>query len=188
MQTREGYLFLAAVFDGCHAPSAVGRSMRDDVKTEFVLDALGMAISKSTSCTRLRCMTQTCGRQFHQPRLRKGPPTRRLAPEHGRRGDAYDNALAEGGFATLETRAARSTHLPRAAITPGSAIFRYIEAFESTRRHHSALGNLSPDRIEKTLNNNSSQNSHRCLAKRCHPNRGNSIPAWRRRPAGPIRG
>ena len=45
VQTREGHLFLAAVIDAC-TRRCVGRSMRDDLKTELVLGALGMAISK----------------------------------------------------------------------------------------------------------------------------------------------
>ena len=45
MQTREGYLFLAAALDAC-TRRCVGWSMRDDLKTDLVLDALGMAIKK----------------------------------------------------------------------------------------------------------------------------------------------
>ena len=73
-------------------------------------------------------------------------------PSMGRRGDAYDNALAESFFATLETELLeRHTFITRdhARI----AVFEYIEGFYNTRRRHSALGNTSPNRFEETMTN-----------------------------------
>jgi Integrase core domain len=60
-------------------------------------------------------------------------------------GDAYDNALAEAFFATLETELLmRHTFVTRKAAR--LALFDYIEAFYNSHRRHSALGYLSPQR------------------------------------------
>jgi len=65
-------------------------------------------------------------------------------------GDAYDNAMAESFFATLECelldrRRFRSRH--EAALE----VFDYIEGFYNPRRRHTALGNLSPVNYERTM-------------------------------------
>ena len=151
VQTREGYLFLGAVIDAC-SRRCVGWSMRDDLKTELVLDALGMAISKRRAAPGLVHHSDR-GSQYTSLAFGKTRQHAGALPSMGRRGDAYDNALAEGFFATLETELLdRHTFHTRdhARIT----IFHYIEGFDNTRRGHSALGNLSPDRIEKTMINN----------------------------------
>jgi hypothetical protein len=62
-------------------------------------------------------------------------------------GDAYDNAMAESFFATLECelldRRRFKTHA-EARI----AIFEFIEGFYNPRRRHSSLGYLSPATFE----------------------------------------
>ena len=61
----------------------------------------------------------------------------------GRRGDAYDNAVAESFFATLETELlARTDFATRNQAR--SAVFDYIEGFYNPRRRHSAIGYHSP--------------------------------------------
>jgi transposase InsO family protein len=63
-------------------------------------------------------------------------------------GDAYDNAMAESFFASLETelidRSVWRTH-----GEARSAVFDYIEIFYNRARLHSALGYLSPDEFER---------------------------------------
>jgi putative transposase len=63
-------------------------------------------------------------------------------------GDAYDNAMAESFFATLECEliARRSWRNPAEAQT---ALFTWIEGWYNSRRLHSALGYLSPNQFEK---------------------------------------
>jgi putative transposase len=66
----------------------------------------------------------------------------------GRRGDAFDNAVAESFFATLETEL-----FARVAFTSRDharlQVFDFIEGFYNPRRRHSALGFLSPERFEE---------------------------------------
>jgi transposase InsO family protein len=66
----------------------------------------------------------------------------------GRRGDAYDNALAEAFFATLETELLIRQTFPSHG-TARRAIFDYIEGFYNPHRRHSALRFLSPSEFER---------------------------------------
>jgi putative transposase len=67
-------------------------------------------------------------------------------------GDAYDNAVAESFFATLQTELLdRSRWLTRQALA--TAIFSYIEGFYNRKRRHSALGSRSPEEYERAALN-----------------------------------
>ena len=63
-------------------------------------------------------------------------------------GDAYDNAMAESFFATLECelldRRRFKTH-----AEARMAVFEFIEGFYNPRRRHSSLGYLSPITFER---------------------------------------
>jgi len=71
-----------------------------------------------------------------------------VVPSMGSAGNAYDNALAEAFFATLETELLqRQAVLSRGAARV--ALFDYIEGFYNSHRRHSALGYLSPAEFER---------------------------------------
>jgi putative transposase len=62
-------------------------------------------------------------------------------------GDAYDNAMAESFFATLECELLdRSRFRTRAEAQ--RAIFEFIESWYNRRRRHSAIGYTSPINFE----------------------------------------
>jgi len=66
----------------------------------------------------------------------------------GSRGDAYDNALAESFFATLETELLMRRSFPNRGAAR-FAIFDYLEGFYNSHRRHSALGYLAPAQFER---------------------------------------
>ena len=66
----------------------------------------------------------------------------------GRKGDAYDNALCEAFFATLN-REVLSRCRFRTRQEARSVLFAYLEGFYNRRRRHSALGYLSPEEFER---------------------------------------
>jgi len=82
---------------------------------------------------------------------------RRLADQHGvrlsvgRRGQCWDNAVAESFFATIKTELLnRRTWPTRTAVH--KAIFNWIEGWYNTRRRHSTLHYLSPAAYEARIN------------------------------------
>ncbi len=71
-----------------------------------------------------------------------------IAVSMGRRGDAYDSAVAESFFASLETELlARYSFANRNQVR--SAVFDYIEGFYNPNRRHSAIGYHSPTDYER---------------------------------------
>jgi putative transposase len=66
----------------------------------------------------------------------------------GSAGDAYDNAMCESFFATLECELLDRRHFKNQAEAQ-MAIFEFIEGFYNTRRRHSALDYDSPIDYER---------------------------------------
>jgi len=74
----------------------------------------------------------------------------------GRRGDAFDNAVGESFFATVETELLER-HTFRTRDQARLALFRWIESFYNSRRRHSTLGQRSPKRFEEIMINSNPQ-------------------------------
>ena len=89
------------------------------------------------------------GSQYSSAAFRARCDRARIAVSMGRRGDAYDNAVAESFFATLKTEL---LHRERFATRDQarSAVFDYIEGFYNPRRRHSAIGYHSPIDYERS--------------------------------------
>ncbi|MFD1046068.1 integrase core domain-containing protein [Kibdelosporangium lantanae] len=79
----------------------------------------------------------------------------RFARDHGvrlsvgRKGQCWDNAVAESFFATIKTELLDRQSWPTKALAH-KAIFEYVEGWYNTRRRHSSLGYLSPAAYEAT--------------------------------------
>jgi putative transposase len=144
--TREGYLFLAAVIDA-FSRRCVGWSMRNDLRAELVLDALGMALTQRQPPHGLIHHSDR-GSQYTSLAFGKTLSEAGVLQSMGRRGDAFDNAVAESFFATLETELfdrSNFTSRDQARLQ----VFDFIEGFYNPKRRHSALGYLSPENYEQ---------------------------------------
>jgi putative transposase len=146
--TWEGYVFLACVIDAW-SRKVIGWSMRDDLRTELALDALGMALTRRRPRPGLVHHSDR-GSQYTSLAFGKTIEAAGILPSMGRRGDAFDNALAESFFATLET-GLLDRHTFRTRDEARLAVFTYIESFYNARRRHSALDYRSPDRYEEEM-------------------------------------
>lgn len=144
----EGYVFLACVLDAW-SRKVVGWSMRDDLRAELVVDALGMALTRRKPRPGLVHHSDR-GSQYTSLAFGKTIEEAGVLPSMGRRGDAYDNAVAESFFATLETELL-DRHTFRSRDQARLAVFTYIEGFYNARRRHSTLGQRSPDRFEEIM-------------------------------------
>lgn len=139
--TYEGWLYLAAVLDA-FSRRIVGWAMGDHLRTELVLDALEMALFVRRPQPGL-VLHSDRGCQFTSFAFGRRCEEARLAPSMGSAGDAYDNALIESFFATIETELLDRVRFKtrRGAKTE---IFDFIEGFYNPHRLHSSLDYMSP--------------------------------------------
>ncbi len=152
--TWEGWLFLAVVMDVC-SRRIVGWSMREDLGSELVVDALGMAVARRRPNGQVIHHSDR-GSQYASLAFGRTLRESGLAASMGSKGDPYDNAMCESVVSTikeelLKRRSWRSRDEARLAV------FSYIETFYNPRRRHSSLDYLSPDEYEKMRNNELTQ-------------------------------
>jgi putative transposase len=143
--TWSGFVYLAVVLD-CFSRRVVGWAMASHLRTELVLDALDMALWNRRPHGVIHHSDRGCqytswafGRRCHEAGV---------VPSIGSVGDAYDNALCESFFASLECELIdRSVFRNRNDARV--ALFDYIECFYNRARRHSALGYLWPAEFER---------------------------------------
>jgi putative transposase len=144
--THEGYLFLGVVMD-MFSRKIVGWSMRDDLRSELVVDALAMAVTRRQPPAGLVHHSDR-GSQYTSLAFGRTLRDSGLVASMGSRGDAFDNAACESCISTLKEewiKRHRYTSRDEARLS----IFRYVETFYNPRRRHSSLGGISPDEYER---------------------------------------
>ena len=146
--TWEGRLFLAAVMD-VYTRRIVGWSMRDDLKADIVIDALGMAATMRKPGPGL-VHNSDRGGQYRSLAFDKTLRDSGIMASMGSRGDAYDNSAAESVIATIKTELIHRRRF-KTKDEARLAVFRYIEGFYNPHRRHSALGYKSPAEYERML-------------------------------------
>jgi putative transposase len=146
LPTLEGPLHLAAIVDAW-SRRVVGWSMADHLRTSLVLAALDAALAARDPAPGLVHHSDR-GTQYTSLALGARLREAGIAASMGAPGTAYDNALAESFFASLETELVDgATWVTRAEAA--LAVFDWIERFYNRTRLHSALGYLSPDEFER---------------------------------------
>jgi putative transposase len=147
--TWAGFLFLAMVLD-VFSRRIVGWAMATHLKTELVLNALHMAVEQR----RPRGVIHHSDRGCQYTALAFGQRCQEMGvrPSRGAVGSAYDNAVAESFFATLE-RELIDRRCFRTQAEARMAIFRFIEGWYNPHRRHSSLGQQSPINYEKLMSN-----------------------------------
>ena len=146
LRTWEGFLYLAVVVDA-FSRRIVGWAMADHLRTELILDAVGMAIARRRPAPGTIHHSDR-GTQYTSYEFGKSLRTSGLLASMGRVGSAFDNAMAETAFATLKTELVyRKAWTSRHELE--MEVFSYIEGFYNTRRRHSRLDNLSPADYEE---------------------------------------
>ena len=123
----------------------VGWSMAGHLRTELVLEALEMAIWQRRPEQVIHHSDQ--GSQYTSIAFGARCKEAGVRPSMGSVGDAYDNALCESFFATLECELLDQRRF-RSRGEARLAVFEFIEGFYNRRRRHSALGYQSPVAFE----------------------------------------
>ena len=146
LPTAAGFLYLAVIVD-VWSRRVVGWAMADHLRTELVIAALDAAIAARDPGAGLIHHSDR-GTQYTSVALGARLREAGIAASMGAPGTAYDNALVESFFASLETELIdRSSWAGHAEAR--TAVFDWIERFYNRSRIHSSLGYLSPDEFER---------------------------------------
>lgn len=144
--TREGFLFLAVLID-LYARKVVGYGMSNRNDGALVLAALEMAVQIRRPDPGLIHHTDQ-GRSYAANGYRSKLSAAGIEPSMSRKGDCWDNAVAESFFATLELELFEGRTYPSRAMAR-SAIFEFIEVFYHRQRAHQTLGYKTPEQVEQ---------------------------------------
>lgn len=145
--TWSGFLYLAIVLD-VWSRRIVGWAMANHLKTELVLDALDMALAQRRPESVIHHSDKGC--QYTSYAFGKRCREAGVVPSMGSTGDAYDNAMAESFFATLEREVINRRRF-KSQAEARMAIFQWLEGWYNLHRRHSALGYLSPLNYERKM-------------------------------------
>jgi putative transposase len=144
--TWTGFLYLAVVLDAC-SRRIVGWAMAGDLRAQLVLDALNMAIGQRRPRDVIHHSDQ--GSQYTSIAFGLRCKEAGVRPSMGSVGDAYDNAMCESFFATLECELLQRRGF-RTKAEARMAVFVFIEGWYNPSRRHSALGYQSPVEFERS--------------------------------------
>lgn len=142
--TWAGFLYLAVVLDAW-SRRVVGWAMSTSLKTDVVLDALNMAVTQRQPRNVIHHSDHGC--QYTSIAFGMRCKEAGVRPSMGTVGDAYDNAMCESFFGTLECELLDRQRF-RSQAEARMAVFGYLEGFYNPRRRHSALDYQSPIEYE----------------------------------------
>ena len=146
LPTAAGFAYLAVVLD-VWSRRVVGWAIAPTMHTELVLAALNRALAARQPTGVIHHSDQ--GSQYTARTFGQRCRDMQVRPSMGSVGDAYDNALCESFFATLECELLARSSL-RTLADADRAVFEYIEGWYNPHRRHSALGYLSPINFERS--------------------------------------
>ena len=148
--TWEGWAYLATVID-LASRKVVGWALADHMRTELVTDALEMAfLTRAPGKGVIFHSDRGC--QYTSGDFAALARANGVVLSVGRKGECWDNAVAESFFATIKRELIETRAWPtRAGLR--RAVFEYIEGWYNTHRLHSTLGYLSPAQYEAVHHN-----------------------------------
>lgn len=145
LSTNEGWLYLAVIID-VHSRAVIGWSMSRQMKKQLVCDALMMALFKRKFPKNVIVHSDR-GSQYCSKKYRSILENNGLIGSMSRKGNCWDNAIAESFFHTLKVELihVESFETRNAAR---QAVFQYIEGYYNLVRLHSAIDYKAPIEVE----------------------------------------
>jgi putative transposase len=156
--TWSGFLYLAMVLD-VFSRKVVGWAMDTHLRTELILQALEMAVTQRQPSGVIHHSDRGC--QYTSYAFGKRCREAGVMPSMGSVGDAYDNAMAESFFASLERELLNRRRF-RSQAEAKMAVFEWIEGWYNPHRRHSSLGYRSPVNYERAHERSDQQNQSFC--------------------------
>ena len=148
IRTLEGWLYLAVVID-LYSRAVIGWSMQNTMHRDIVIQALLMACWRRRP-TKSVLIHSDQGSQFGSDDWIRFCRDNKLKPSMSRRGNCWDNAVAESFFSSLKKERIRK-RIYKSRKEARSDIFDYIEAFYNRKRRHKHLNQQSPVDFEKAF-------------------------------------
>jgi len=147
-RTREGKVYCCAVMDTC-SRRIVGWSIDSIQDAHLVVNALDMALTQRKT-KRGGIVHADHGVQFTSWAFTDKVRQAGLMPSFGSVGDAFDNAMMESFWSTMQIELLDRKRW-KTRVELSNAIFEFIEVFYNRRRRHSQLDYLSPIEFEHTM-------------------------------------
>lgn len=144
IRTWQGWLYLAVVMD-LFSRMIIGWSTSPTLHRELVLDAIMKAVRRRRPRRTLIHSDQ--GTQYGSDAWRRFCKSNHLEPSMSRRGNCWDNAVAESFFSSLKKERIKK-HIYKNRELAISDISDYIESFYNRTRRHSHVGGVSPEEFE----------------------------------------
>jgi len=144
--TFEGWLYLAAVLD-LFSRGVVGLAMDKTIADTLTTQALKQAILRRNPAKGLICHSDR-GSQYAGHNFKAILSHNEFVGSMSRKGDCWDNAVAESFFHTLKVELVHRNKF-RSRDEAKRKIFEYVEMYYNRKRAHSTLGFLSPFEFEK---------------------------------------
>jgi len=145
IRTYEGWLYLAVILD-LFSRKVIGWSMSHRMTRQLALNAFEMAVSRRDMTSEV-ILHSDQGSQFTSFNWQRALKKHNVIPSMSRRGNCYDNAVAESFFKTLKKECVRK-YIFKTREEAKRKIFEYIEMFYNSKRRHSYLNYLSPNNFE----------------------------------------
>ena len=146
--TDAGWAYLAVILD-LFSRSVVGWALDASLGTRLPLAALHAALGRRRPGTDLLHHSDR-GCQYTSAEYRSELDERGITVSMSRKGNCWDNAVAESFFATLKAELINERRWATHAELR-IAVFDYIESFYNRRRLHSSLGYRTPAEVEQQL-------------------------------------
>jgi transposase InsO family protein len=145
VSTNEGWLYLAVLLDLFNR-EVVGWSTSSRMTRQLTIDALQMALGRRNPGKGLLHHTDR-GSQYASTDYQKFLKEHGMVCSMSRKGNCYDNAVAESFFGRLKTEwINHNRYLSRSEAT--QSIFYYIEIFYNRKRRHSSIYYVTPQEYE----------------------------------------
>jgi len=146
--TWEGFLYLAAIID-VFSRRVVGWAVADHMRTELALEALAMAVRERQPGLGLVHHSDR-GSQYASTAYQAALRGYGMQCSMSRKGDCWDNAVAESFFSILKRELIYRQSWPTQARAT-AAINEYITSFYNSWRRHTALAGKSPMKYEAVM-------------------------------------
>lgn len=144
LKTRDGWLYLCTWLD-LFSRKVVGWSISPSLASSFVCEALSNALMQRPGARPL--IHSDRGIQYASKEFRRMLWKHKLRQSMSRKGNCWDNAVAESLFSTIKSELESTSRMSGKSVR--EAAFEYLEVFYNRKRLHSTLGYKTPSEVEK---------------------------------------